>query len=138
MRCIFSAASVLPSLLPCVSLANLAFAHDYDSHLHHSYGDVSAKSILANSIRALGGQEALDSLQTISSHAYIWRSFSVGQSDLPGVGDVGVVVAGERTVSFNISDPTAVVQRIDRKDVRIRMGTCFPSGTLADPFAHRS
>ena len=47
----------------------------------------------------------------------IWRSFSVAESNVPGVADTGISVAGEQTISYDLSDPSTVVQRIDRKDV---------------------
>ena len=36
---------------------------------------------------------------------------------MPGVADTGISVAGEQTISYDLSDPLTVVQRIDRKDV---------------------
>lgn len=103
-------------LLFITSLATSAIAHDDGWGPHHRYNDFSAKSILDKSIRALGGQAALENLRIISLHAHIWRSFSVAESNVPGVADTGIVVAGERTYSYDLSDPSNVVQRIDRKD----------------------
>ena len=108
---------MLGSLLLFISLATSAIAHGDTPGLHHRYNNLSAKGILDKSVQALGGQQALDSLKTISLHAYIWRSFSIAESNVPGVADTGIVVAGERTYSYDLSDPTTVVQRIDRKDV---------------------
>ncbi|KAK5163002.1 uncharacterized protein LTR77_011057 [Saxophila tyrrhenica] len=85
--------------------------------IHRRHDDLSAKGILDKSIEALGGQSALDNLKTVSSHAFIWRSFSIAESNVPGVADTGISVAGEQTISYDLSDPTQVVQRIDRKDV---------------------
>lgn len=36
---------------------------------------------------------------------------------MPGVADTGIAAAGEHTISYDLSDPSTVVQRIDRKDV---------------------
>lgn len=36
---------------------------------------------------------------------------------MPGVIDTGISVAGMQTLSYDLSDPSSVVQRIDRKDV---------------------
>ena len=108
---------MLGSLFLFISLAITAIAHADTADLHRRYSDLSAKGILAKSIQALGGQETLENLQTISLHAYIWRSFSIAESNVPGVADTGVVVAGERTYSYDLSDPSTVVQRIDDKSV---------------------
>jgi len=47
----------------------------------------------------------------------IYRSFSLAESNTPGVADTGISTAGEQTISYDLSDPSIVVQRIDRKDV---------------------
>ena len=109
--------SMLGSLLLFISLAARAIARGDTPDLHRRYNDLSAKGILDKSTQALGGQETLNALQTISLHAYIWRSFSVAESNVPGVADTGIVVAGERTYSYDLRDPTIVVQRIDDKGV---------------------
>ena len=105
------------SLLLSFILASSAIACDGDHDLHRKRSDPSAKSILNKGVKALGGQQVLDGISTISLHAYIWRSFSVAESNVPGVADTGIVVAGERTYSYDLSDPTTVVQRIDDKGV---------------------
>lgn len=119
MRGSSSAFSPLGSLLLVllISLASRATACSDTANLDRRHNDLSAKSILDKSIQALGGQSTLEALKTISLHAYIWRSFSIAESNVPGVADTGIVVAGERTYSYDLSDPTTVVQRIDRKDI---------------------
>ena len=98
-------------------MASSVTAHTDTADLHRRYSDPPTDRILDEAIRALGGQETLEALHTTSLHAYIWRSFNVAENNVPGVAETGIVVAGERTYSYDLSDPTTVVERIDRKDV---------------------
>lgn len=69
--------ALLCTLLTSVCTVVVA-AHDHTSDdLHRGYKHLSAKAIVDKSIQALGGQSALESVKTVSSHAlYVYQKIT--------------------------------------------------------------
>ena len=44
----------------------------------------------------------------------MYRTFTLGESETPGIADTAIATAGQQTVSYDFHDVANIVQRIDR------------------------